>query len=68
MLLVSVGECAIWGGIPAMRNTVPLEECLEESYLNSITSEKNETTIPYSEDLPKLLDKVYACSDIVKID
>ena len=32
-LLVSVGECAIWGGVPAMRNTIPLEECLEEAYL-----------------------------------
>ena len=67
-VLVSVGECAIWGGIPAMRNTIPLEECLEESYLNSITSEQNASVIPYSEDLPKILDKVYACSDVVRID
>ena len=67
-LLVCVGECAVWGGLPAMRNTVPLEECLEEAYLNSITSEDHEEIIPVSEDIPKILDKVYACNEIVKID
>jgi [NiFe] hydrogenase diaphorase moiety small subunit len=67
-LLVSVGECAIWGGVPAMRNTIPLEECLEEAYLNSMTTESGETRVPYHEDLPKILDNVYACHEIVKID
>ena len=67
-ILVSVGECAIWGGLPAMRNTIPLAECLEEAYLDGMTSEPGEYTVPYSEDLPKILDKVYACSDIVEID
>jgi [NiFe] hydrogenase diaphorase moiety small subunit len=67
-ILVSVGECAIWGGLPAMRNTIPLEECLQESFLNSITSENDENIIPAHEDLPKILNKVYACHEIVKID
>ena len=67
-ILVSVGECSIWGGVPAMRNTVPLDECLEEAYLNSITSENNEGIIPASADIPKILDKVYACHEVVKID
>jgi [NiFe] hydrogenase diaphorase moiety small subunit len=66
--LVSVGECAIWGGVPAMRNTVPLAECLEEAYLNSMTTEPEENVVPYHEDLPKILDKVYPCHEIVKID
>lgn len=67
-LLVVVGECAVWGGLPAMRNTVPLGECLEEAYLNSVTSEPGETTVPYHADLPKILDRVYACNEIVKVD
>lgn len=67
-ILVSVGECAIWGGLPAMRNTVPLEECLNEAYLNSMTSEEGETIIPNHEDIPKILNKVYANHDVVKID
>jgi coenzyme F420-reducing hydrogenase gamma subunit/ferredoxin len=67
-ILVAMGECAVWGGLPAMRNVIPLEECLEEAYLNSITTQDGEYTIPYHEDLPKILDKVYPCSDVVKID
>ncbi len=27
-ILISVGDCAIMGGIPAMRNMIPLKECL----------------------------------------
>lgn len=67
-VLITVGECAIWGGLPAMRNTIPIGECLEEAYLNGITTEAGEYVIPYSEDLPKILDKVYPCNEIVKID
>lgn len=67
-VLVAIGECSIWGGLPAMRNMVPLEECLEEAYLNSMTTEQGEYVIPYHQDLPKILDKVYPCNEIVKID
>jgi len=67
-ILVSIGECAIWGGLPAMRNTVPLRECLEEAYLHSFTSEEDAGIIPNHEDIPKILDKVYACSEVVDID
>tara|TARA_R110001583_G_scaffold78855_2_gene213515 strand:- start:6144 stop:7406 length:1263 start_codon:yes stop_codon:yes gene_type:complete len=67
-ILVSVGECAIWGGLPAIRNTVPLEDCLKESYLNSMTSEEGETIIPNHEDIPKILNKVYSNREVVEID
>ncbi|SDX82163.1 [NiFe] hydrogenase diaphorase moiety small subunit [Lutibacter oricola] len=67
-ILVSVGECAIWGGLPAIRNTVPLEDCLKEAYLDSLTSEEGETVIPHHEDIPKILNKVYSNHEVVKID
>ncbi|MCB9080557.1 MAG: (2Fe-2S)-binding protein [Lewinellaceae bacterium] len=67
-ILVVMGECAIWGGLPALRNTIPLGECLEEAYLNSVTSEPGEHTVPYHDDLPKILDRVYGCNEIVKVD
>ena len=67
-ILVAVGECSIWGGLPAMRNTIPLRECLEEAYLNGITTEPGEYIVPYDTDLPKILDKVYSCNEIVEID
>ncbi len=67
-ILVSLGECSIWGGLPTMRNSILLSECLEEAYFNSATSEPGANIVPYHEDLPKILDRVYACNEIVKID
>ena len=67
-ILVGLGECDIWGGLPAMRNTVSLEECLEEAYLHSVTSEEGANIIPRNDDIPKILDKVYSTNDVVKID
>jgi NAD-reducing hydrogenase small subunit len=66
--LISVGECAICGGIPAMRNAVPLQECLAEAYLNGPTVHNPSGRIPDDPDLPLLLDKVYPCHEVVKID
>jgi len=67
-ILISVGECAVMGGLPAMRNTIPLKECLEEAYLNSPTVASEDRLIPNDEDLPLLLDRVYPCHEIVRID
>jgi NAD-reducing hydrogenase small subunit len=36
-VLISLGACAVTGGVPSMRNTMPLRECLEEAYLNGPT-------------------------------
>jgi NAD-reducing hydrogenase small subunit len=67
-VLISVGDCATMGGLPAMRNMVPLKECLEEAYLNGPTVHNPERTIPNDPELPLLLDKVYPCHEVVKID
>ena len=65
-ILVSVGACAITGGVPAMRNTISLEECLREAYLDgpSVT----DGIIPNDPDIPVMLDRVYPCHEVVKID
>ncbi|NNJ88552.1 MAG: hypothetical protein HKP53_04060 [Eudoraea sp.] len=67
-ILVAFGECAIMGGIPAMRNFVPLKECLEEAYLNGVTTEIGAHVVPGHEDIPQLLNNVYPCNEVVKID
>lgn len=67
-ILIGFGECAIMGGIPAMRNFIPLKECMEEAYLNGITSEIGADVIPVHEDIPKILNNVYPCNEVVKID
>ena len=67
-ILISVGECAIMGGLPAMRNTVPLRECLEEAYLNGPTVHNPDGKIPNDPEIPLLLNKVYPAHEVVKID
>lgn len=69
-ILVSVGECAIMGGLPALRNNIPIKECLEEAYLNgpSTMDANPERIMPNNEELPIILDKVYPCHEVVKID
>ncbi len=68
-ILISLGECAIMGGLPALRNNIPVQECIEEAYLNGPTVQCNEEKIlPNDDELPMILDRVYPCHEIVKID
>lgn len=69
-VLVAVGECAMMGGLPALRNMIPLRECLEESYLGGpTTGDANpDRIIPGDPDIPRILDRVYPCHEVVKID
>lgn len=68
-ILISVGECAIMGGLPAMRNGISVKECLEEAYLYGPSVQQNDNNlIPNDEELPLILDKVYPCHEVVKID
>lgn len=65
-ILVAVGACAINGGLPAMRNPVPLEDCLREAYLDGIGIER--PGIPNDPELPLLLDQVHPIHEVVKVD
>ncbi len=65
-ILVAIGACAINGGIPAMRNSFTLKECLEESYINCIGI--TNPMIPSDPEIPMLLNKVHPVHEVVKID
>lgn len=65
-ILVAVGACTINGGLPAMRNFIPLEECLNEAYINGLGVENGQ--IPSDPELPLLLDKVRPIHEVVKVD
>ncbi len=65
-VLVAIGQCAITGGLPAMRNGIPIAELLEESYCKGVTL--GNQMIPNDEELPVILDRVYPCHEIVKVD
>ena len=67
-MLISLGDCAINGGIPAMRNNIPLRECLEEAYLKSPGVYNPLNVIPNDKEIPLLLNRVYPCHEVVKID
>ena len=67
-VLIAVGDCATMGGIPAMRNMIPLKECLEEAYINGPTVHNPSGKIPNDPEIPMLLNKVYPAHEVVKID
>jgi NAD-reducing hydrogenase small subunit len=67
-ILVSVGDCATTGGIPALRNLVALEECLREAYVDGPSVHSPDGLIPGDQELPLLLDQVYPAHEVVRID
>lgn len=68
-ILISVGACAVWGGVPAMRNVVELKDCLAEAYVNSATAVPGaKAVVPFHPDIPRITTKVYPCHEVVKMD
>ncbi len=67
-ILIALGDCATMGGLPAMRNTIPLRECLEEAYIKGPTVYNPAGKIPSDHEIPLVLNKVYPCHEVVKID
>jgi F420-non-reducing hydrogenase small subunit len=63
--LIAIGSCACFGGIPALANMWPLEVLYEKVYRGSKTTDSAETP---SENLPPLLDRVYAVDEVVNVD
>lgn len=72
-VLIAIGQCAIMGGLPAMRNAImhsddPLRECLEEAYISGPYIRNRQHHVPNDPALPLILDKVYGCAEVVDID
>ena len=63
--LIALGSCACYGGIPALANLCSTEELLTKVYRESVTTDKN--GFPH-EEIPVLTDRVYALSEVVKVD
>lgn len=62
-VLIALGQCAIMGGLPAMRNAImhsaaPLRDCLEEAHLNGPYLRNTTRLIPNDPVLPLLPDWV----------
>jgi len=67
-VLISFGDCATMGGIPAMRNNIPIAECFDEAYRSGVTVYNPDNIVPNDPDIPLLLDRVYCAHEVVKID
>ncbi|MEZ5095911.1 MAG: hypothetical protein R2731_07185 [Nocardioides sp.] len=68
-VLVSVGACAGWGGIPSLRNPIGVEECLREAYVDSPTAVPGAPpVVPLHPELPLLTRTVRPCHEVVHMD
>lgn len=65
-ILIAVGSCAINGGVPAIRNSIDVEECLREAYMDGIGVENPK--IPSDKEIPYILERVHPIHEIVKVD
>jgi NAD-reducing hydrogenase small subunit len=65
-VLIALGDCAVTGNVPSLRNQFALKECLARAY------EQTESTqiscIPNDPVVPKLLPKAHPLQEIVKVD
>jgi F420-non-reducing hydrogenase small subunit len=63
--IIALGSCACFGGIPALANMYTLDDLTNKVYRDSKTTESADTP---SDNLPPLLDRVYAVDEVVKVD
>lgn len=63
-LLVSLGDCAVTGNVPSMRNNVPVNKLLQRVYVDGADENK---AVP-SVGVPALLRRARPLREIVKVD
>ena len=63
--LIALGSCACFGGIPALANQFQLQELYDKVYRGSVSTDSADTP---NQDIPPLLDRVYAVDEVVKVD
>jgi len=64
-VLVAVGACAMYGGVPALRNGIPVSELIQEAYLGA---DLLNPQVPQDPELPSLLNKVLPVHEVVAVD
>jgi len=65
-ILVALGDCAVFGGVPAMRNFFTLEESLLRAYVETPSTD-NSGKIPSSPELATMT-RVRAIHEVVPVD
>jgi NAD-reducing hydrogenase small subunit len=65
-ILVAFGDCAVFGGVPAMRNLFTIEETLRRAYIETESTD-SEGKIPSSPELARMT-RVRAIHEVVPVD
>jgi NAD-reducing hydrogenase small subunit len=65
-VLVALGDCAVFGGVPVMRNFFPLDEALRRAYVETESTEPG-STVPADPELCTPT-PVRALQEVVKVD
>jgi len=65
-ILVALGDCAVFGGVPAMRNFFTLEESLRRAYVDTPSTDGS-GKIPSSPELA-VMTRVRAVHEVVPVD
>lgn len=63
-LLISLGDCAVTGNVPAMRNSIPVQRLLQRVYVEGAQANK---IIP-TDGVPALLKQARPLREFVKVD
>ena len=63
-VLISMGDCAVTGNVPGMRNSVPVQKLLQRVYVDGADEKK---LIP-SDRVPALLKQARPLREFVKVD
>ena len=66
-ILIALGDCAVFGGICAMRNLLDVEEVLRRGYVETESTD-GEGIVPRSCELGKPLARVRSVGDVVEVD
>ena len=63
-ILVSMGDCAVTGNVPAMRNSIPVHRLLQRVYVEGVDEGKG---VP-ADGVPALLKQARPVREFVKVD
>jgi NAD-reducing hydrogenase small subunit len=63
-LLIALGDCAVTGNVPAMRNSIPVQRLLQRIYVEGVQASK---VIP-TDGVPPLLKQARPLREFVKVD
>ena len=66
-ILISLGDCSVFGGICTMRNMFEVEDVLKRGYIETESTAPG-SQIPRSPEIAKLYPQVKALDQVVKVD